>query len=470
MNENNSNYTYILFLIYVLIFFFAIYGSPFSMTNNISSSGNSIFSNVFIIVGMFFLLIYFIILILFGNTNQIFKIPFNQNFIILILITSFIILIIILMFYMKFITFAICIILLFFIIAFILNNDNSSSFFEIIINPRNFIIIFISIFIYFFIISLIYLNSKEHFESFSPEPIKESSDTKKSIPNINSIPGGTCITNKNKFGYLINNVCVEQNRENIDQISQKTVEETPEKKILKTQDNLLKTQEKTIPDNNFVGICILPNKKFGYKIPVLGKKCYSQKEFQKYMETIKQKNVLVKKEKEEEQKIDIAKENLSKCGLDKNTNFDKYCKEKYGEDFGMKEIFKCKNNSYQVQCAKNFSNGKLLPNNITGCINKNRDLNYICTNELIKNNSNILTGGYKEIYKNTCSSGDDYRLICDENYYNGIPLYINATPCYFQGSNFDRYCKNIYGENYKLDKIISGNCRVGYLKGICKKI
>jgi hypothetical protein len=416
MNEDNSNYTVILFFIYVLIFFFAIYGTPISITNNISSSGNSIFRSGFILFGIVILLLYFTVLILFKETpfTSYFQIPFNSYYL---------------------------------------------------------IVIFISFFIIFLIVFTLYMNSNEYFENFSPEPVKETPASDKTLPNIKSFPGGTCITNKNKFGYLINNVCVEQNGENIEQAT--IVEEPSEKKILKTQDNLLKPQDNLLKpqDNNYVGICILPNKKFGYKIPVLGNKCYSQNEFEKYMQTMKKNNVLIKKEDEEkEQKIDIAKENLSKCGLEKNTNFDKYCKEKYGEDFGMKETFKCNDGTYQVQCAKNFANGTLLPNNITSCINKNRDLNIVCTNELIKTNPNILNGGYKKIYKDTCSSGDNYRLVCDENYYDGVPLYINATPCYFQGSNFDRYCKNIYGDNYKLEKIISGNCRVGYLKGICKKV
>jgi hypothetical protein len=373
------------------------------MTNNISSTGNSIFSSIFIIISIFMILIFFILIFSFRD------------------------------------------------------------FFQDKINLYYLIIITIVLFITFLIIFTLYLNSTEYFDNYNPETVNssQSNDIKKpSIPedynNINYFPKSTCITTKNTFGYLINNVCVEQNGKNLDEVD--TI--VDDKKV---QD------KKRIEDKNYVGICILPDKKFGYKIPVLGNKCYTQKEYERYIDSIKNNNVLVKKQKLKA--VEVAKENMSKCELDKNINFDKYCKDNFGEYFGMKEVIKCDNKKYQVQCAENYHNGQILPSNLSKCYDKNRDFNFICTTKLInENNKNILSGGYKKLYKNLCKNENEYRVECDENYLSGIPIYLDATSCYFQNSDFDQYCKNIYGSDYKLDKKVSANCKAGFLKGICKKI
>ena len=411
MNETRPKIIFILFLTYVFIFFFAIYGLPSSITNNISSSGNSIFSSFFIIISIFIILIFFILLFSFKNIFQ------QQN------------------------------------------------------NLYYLIIIFIVFFITFLILFTIYLNSTEYFEDYTSSPqtvnytqsdIINQPTLPQNLNDINFFPKSTCITNKNKFGYLINNVCVEQNGNNLDKVD-KQIE-------VKQKVNIIpKKEEISGEDKNFVGICVLPDKKFGYKIPVLGNDCYTQKQYEKYIQSISKNNVLTKKQKLKQ--LDVVKENLSKCELDKNTDFNKYCKNNYGEYFGMKEIIKCNNQKYQVQCAENFFNGNILPNNLSKCYDKNRDFNYICTNKLInKDNKNILTGGYKKLYKDVCKEDSKYRVECDENYYDGVPIYLNATPCYFQNSDFNQYCKNIFGKDFKLDKKISGNCRAGYLKGLCKKI
>lgn len=410
MNEIRPKIIFILFLTYVFILFFAIYGSPVSMTNNISSTGNSIFSSFFIIISIFIILIFFIFIFGFKNV------------------------------------------------------------FEDKINLYYFIIIFIVFFITFLIIFTIYLNSTEYFDNYSPENVNQSQSNNNvsfaSIPenknDINFFPRSTCITNKNTFGYLINNVCVEQNGKNLDDVDKELNKKPEDIKQIKRE------SDKRLEDKNFVGICILPDKKFGYKIPILGKKCYTQKEYENYIKSITQNNQLTKKQKP--QKIEIVKENMSKCVLDKNSNFDKYCKNNFGEEFGMKEVLKCNNKKYQVQCAQNYFNGELLPSNLSKCYNKNRDFNSICTNKLInENNKNILSGGYKKLYK-VCKDENEFRLECDENYFNGAPIYLNSTNCKFQNSNFNQYCKNIYGNNFELDKKISANCRAGFLKGICKKI
>jgi hypothetical protein len=413
MNEIRPKIIFILFLTYVFILFFAIYGSPVSMTNNISSTGNSIFSSFFIIISIFIILIFFIFIFGFKNV------------------------------------------------------------FEDKINLYYFIIIFIVFFITFLIIFTIYLNSTEYFDNYSPENVNQSQSNNNvsfaSIPenknDINFFPRSTCITNKNTFGYLINNVCVEQNGKNLDDVDNELKIKSDDKTQLKKRIDKI---DKRSEDKNFVGICILPDKKFGYKIPILGNDCYTQKQYEKYIKSISEHNVLTKKEKPKE--IEVAKENMSKCELDKNTNFDKYCKDYFGDDFGMKEVIKCDNKKYQVQCAENYFNGQLLPSNLSKCYDKNRDFNYICTTKLINENKrNILSGGYKKLY-NVCKNKNEYRVECDENYFNGIPIYLNATNCHFQNTNFNQYCKNIYGNNFELDKKISANCKAGFLKGICKKI
>ena len=332
------------------------------------------------------------------------------------------------------------------------------------------IIIFIVFFITFLIIFTLYLNSTEYFVDYKPEtvnPPQSNTINKPSIPennnNINFFPNSTCITNKNTFGYLINNVCVEQDGRNLDDVDNELEKKQDDKQKLKKGIEKDKKQE----DKNFVGICVLPDKKFGYKIPVLGNDCYTQKQYERYIQSITSNNVLTKKEKPKE--IEVVKENMSKCELEENTNFDKYCKNNFGEYFGMKEVIKCSNNKYQVQCAENYYNGQLLPSNLSECYDKNRDFNFICTTKLINEDKNILSGGYKKLYKNVCKNENEYRVECDENYYNGIPNYLNATSCYFQDSNFNQYCKNIYGNDFILDKKISANCRAGFLKGICKK-
>jgi len=191
------------------------------------------------------------------------------------------------------------------------------------------------------------------------------------------------------------------------------------------------------------------------------------------------------------------------CGLNtscynKNTNFEKVCKDKYDDTYGVYELNPCQQeeeqrDKYRATCAKNYINGRMVDfDKKTPCIDKNLDFNDMCKyyvpNDSIETSHwgarSILNGQDGGCYKqngNNQDIPDDTKsaAICGSNYESTIPVfgpffqnqnYNVFTDCKPLNSNFRRECskKLKYATNntYAID-IMGYDCNPQYARAKC---
>lgn len=225
-----------------------------------------------------------------------------------------------------------------------------------------------------------------------------------------------------------------------------------------------------------IGICQYKDDegklKFGYSHPYFGKKCVSKDKMNKML---KDHPEYRRNESVRMQKFNFNPYQSTQCfgmGTDKLLEFDLKCKEKFGNEYGVKSIegFGCAPNDNRGMCETGYQMGRRLEANSTKCVPVGTDMNMVCQRRhLREKNSNFVKMGYKSIEFGGCPNGFQ-RAICDGNFYDGKQLFNDATECFPQAMDPHRMCKSKFGELAFAERIISENCKPGNIRAVCKNI
>jgi hypothetical protein len=187
------------------------------------------------------------------------------------------------------------------------------------------------------------------------------------------------------------------------------------------------------------------------------------------------------------------------CGLNtscliKNTNFEKVCKEKYDDTYGVYQIEPCEEKElYRATCSKNYLNGRLIDSEkTTPCIDKSLDFDAMCkyyvSHDAVDTAhwgaQSILNGRDGGCYKKD-SNGQDVPddsksiAVCSSQYENTLPNvssyfkdqnYNVYTSCLPMDSNFRKECADKLNSTvpnaYALD-IMGYDCNPQYARAKC---
>lgn len=306
--------------------------------------------------------------------------------------------------------------------------------------------------------------------------------TKREVENFT--PSGICYKD-GKMGYNDNGECIIKNEkvlsedlEECKKAREKCEEDKKEdfnnEDQNKRRGNMLERKGLKNMGAPAYGICEYEENgvaKFGYRHPYFGRRCVSKERMEK----------MVKNNPEESRMKQVRgisynynPYQATKCfGFPKDDllKYDLKCKEKFGNDFGLKtvETFDCAENDNRALCEKDYQMGIQLPANSTKCVPIGTEMNTVCQRKNLKEQqSKYIRMGYKEIKFSGCPEGTQ-RAICDGNYYDGKELFKDATEPFPQTQNPDRKCKAKCGLLSFSEGIITDNCAVGYIRAKCSQ-
>jgi hypothetical protein len=287
---------------------------------------------------------------------------------------------------------------------------------------------------------------------------------------------GICFEN-GKQGYIINGVCDITNTKNCQAEVQQSIKETcPQSSTTRSASTVPKAtgnqesfmqQKQELP---LMGICsYTENGKtiFGFRHPVYGSKCITR---DKMLEELKKnpKQVLNGKSYSSNPYQSTTCQKYPKTDY---ISFDIECKKKFGLNYGLKVIENqgCAPNDYRAVCEAGWQAGVQLPEKSTKCVPVGKDMNVICQTKHVDNSGKFgkyLRVGYKTIEFSGCPKGSQ-RAICDGNFYDGKELFEKTTEPFSQTENPNRKCQEKFGLLSFAKRIISENCKVGYVRAEC---